>query len=150
MESKQILLLEINSSMKLKLVTENDALFLHDLLKARDSLVNISHKKVPSYSEHVNFILSNPYTIWYIIEYEGKKIGSVYLSKHDEIGISLVDNSLYDKIGKSIIKLLIKNNPRKHYLAKVSPRNKKLQNFFVNNGFTGLEYTYEIFIENES
>ena len=136
--------------MKLKLVTENDALFLYELLKTRDSLANISHKKMPSYDEHVNFILSNPYAIWYIIEYEGKKIGFVYLSKHDEIGISLVDNSLYDKIGKSIIKLLIKNNPRKHYLAKVSPRNKKLQNFFVNNGFTGLEYTYEIFVENES
>ena len=142
--------MEINSSMKLKLVTENDALFLYDLLKTRDSRANISHKKVPSYDEHVHFILSNPYTIWYIIEYEGKKIGSVYLSKQDEIGISLVDNSLYNKIGKSIIKLLIKNNPRKRYLAKVSPQNKKLQDFFVNNGFTGLEYTYEIIVENES
>jgi len=149
-ESKQILLLEINSNMKLKLVTENDALFLYDLLKSRDSLANISHKKVPSYSEHVNFILSNPYTIWYIIEYEGKKIGSVYLSKQDEIGISLVDNLLYNKIGKSVIKLLIKNNPRKRYLANVSPQNKKLQDFFVNNGFTGLEYTYEMIIEDES
>ena len=137
-------MLEINSSMKLKLVTENDAPFLYDLLKARDSLANISHKKVPSYNEHVNFILSNPYTIWYIIEYEGKKIGSVYLSKQDEIGISLIDNSLYDKTGKSIIKSLIKNNPRKRYLAKTSPQNKKLQNFFVNNGFRGLEYTYEM------
>ena len=142
--------MEINSNIKLKPVTKNDALFLYDLLKTRDPLANISHKKMPSYDEHVNFILSNPYAIWYIIEYEGKKIGSVYLSKHDEIGISLVDNSLYDKIGKSIIKLLIKNNPRKHYLAKVSPRNKKLQNFFVNNGFTGLEYNYEILVENES
>jgi len=142
--------LEINSNIKLKPVTKNDALFLYDLLKTKDPIANISHKKMPSYDEHVNFILSNPYAIWYIIEYEGKKIGSVYLSKHDEIGISLIDNSLYDKIGKSIIKLLIKNNPRKHYLAKVSPRNKKLQNFFVNNDFTGLEYTYEIFIENES
>tara|TARA_B100000949_G_scaffold172523_1_gene153030 strand:+ start:271 stop:699 length:429 start_codon:yes stop_codon:yes gene_type:complete len=142
--------LENNSNIKLKPVTKNDALFLYELLKTKDPIANISHKKMPSYDEHVNFILSNPYAIWYIIEYEGKKIGSVYLSKHDEIGISLVDNSLYDKIGKSIIKLLIKNNPRKHYLAKVSPRNKKLQNFFVNNDFTGLEYTYEIFIENES
>ena len=137
-------MLEINSSMKLKLVTENDALFLYDLLKTRDFRANISHKKVPSYDEHVHFILSNPYTIWYIIEYEGKKIGSVYLSKQDEIGISLVDDSLYDKIGKSVIKLLIKDNPRKRYLAKVSPQNKKLQNFFVNNGFIGLEYTYEM------
>jgi len=62
----------------------------------------------------------------------------------------LVDNSLYDKIGKSIIKLLNKNNPRKRYLAKVSPQNKKLQNFFINNGFTGLEYTYELIVENDS
>ena len=142
--------MEINSNIKLKPVTKNDALFLYELLKTKDPIANISHKKMPSYDEHVNFILSNPYPIWYIIEYEGKKIGSVYLSKQDEIGISLVDNSLYDKIGKSVIKLLIKNNPRKRYLAKVSPQNKKLQNFFVNNGFIGLEYTYEIIVENES
>jgi len=137
-------LLEINSSIKLRPVTKNDALFLYDLLKTRDPIASISHKKMPNYDEHVNFILSNPYTIWYIIEYEGEKTGSIYLSKQDEIGIFLVDNSLYDKIGKSIIKLLFKNNPRKRYFAKTSPQNKKLQNFFVNNGFTGLEYTYEM------
>ena len=143
-------MLEVNSSIKLKPVTKNDVLFLYDLLKIRDPLANISHKKMPSYNEHVNFILSNPYAVWYIIEYEGKNIGSIYLSKQDEIGISLFDNLLYDKIGKNIIKFLMKNNPRKRYLAKVSPQNKKLQNFFVNNGFIGLEYTYEIIVENES
>ena len=142
--------MEINSSIKLKPVTKNDVLFLYDLLKIRGPLANISHKKMPSYNEHVNFILSNPYVVWYIIEYEGKNIGSIYLSKQDEIGISLFDNLLYDKIGKNIIKFLMKNNPRKRYLAKISPRNKKLQNFFVNNGFTGLEYTYEITTENKS
>ena len=143
-------MLEVYSSIKLKPVTKNDVLFLYDLLKIRDPLANISHKKMPSYNEHVNFILSNPYAVWYIIEYEGKNIGSIYLSKQDEIGISLFDNLLYDKIGKNIIKFLMKNNPRKRYLAKISPRNKKLQNFFVNNGFTGLEYTYEITTENKS
>ena len=136
--------MEINSSIKLKPVTKNDALFLYDLLKTRDPLANISHKKMPSYDEHVNFILSNPYTIWYIIEYEGKKIGSIYLSKQDEIGISFVDDSFHDQFGNSVIKLLTKKNPRKRYLANVSPLNKKLQNFFVNNGFTELEYTYEL------
>ena len=142
--------MEINSNIKLKPVTKNDALFLYELLKTKDPIANISHKKMPSYDEHVNFILSNPYVVWYIIEYEGKNIGSIYLSKQDEIGISLFDNLLYDKIGKNIIKFLMKNNPRKRYLAKISPRNKKLQNFFVNNGFTGLEYTYEITTENKS
>ena len=143
-------MLGINSNIKLKLVTKNDALFLYDLLKTRDPLASISHKKMPSYDEHVNFILSNPYTVWYIIEYEGENTGCIYLSKQDEIGISLFDKLLYDKIGKNIIKFLMKNNPRKRYLAKISPRNKKLQNFFVNNGFTGLEYTYEITTENKS
>ena len=143
-------MLETNSNIKLKPVTKNDALFLYDLLKNRDPIANISHRKMPSYDEHVNFILSNPYTIWYTIEYEGEKTGSIYLSKQDEIGISLVDNLLYNKIGKSVIKSLIKNNPRKRYLAKISPKNKKLQNFFVNNGFRGLEYTYEMITENES
>ena len=44
----------------------------------------------------------------------------------------------------------MKNNPRKRYLAKISPQNKKLRNFFVKNGFTGLEHTYQIIVENES
>ena len=137
-------LLGMNSNVKLKQVTKNDALFLYELLKNKDPNANISHKKMPSYDEHVKFVMSKPYTNWYIIEYDKKNVGSIYLSKQDEIGISLVDNSLYNKIGKSIIKLLIKNNPRKRYLAKISPQNKKLQNFFVNNGFIGLEYTYEM------
>ena len=76
--------------------------------------------------------------------YHKFELSHLYLSKQDEIGISLVDNSLYDKIGKSIIKLLFKNNPRTRYFAKTSPQNKKLQNFFVNNGFTDHEYTYVI------
>ena len=67
-------MLEINSNIKLKPVTKNDALFLYELLKTKDPIANISHKKMPSYDEHVNFILSNPYAIWYIIEYEGKKL----------------------------------------------------------------------------
>ena len=79
--------METDSSIKLKPVTKNDALFLYDLLKNRDPIANISHKKMPSYDEHVYFILSNPYTIWYTIEYEGEKTGSIYLSKQDEIGI---------------------------------------------------------------
>ena len=138
------------TELKLREVSHSDYRFLYELLKNRNQQANISHKTMPTFEEHVEFVMSKPYYTWYVIEYTNKKIGSIYLSKQDEIGISLVDNSLYDKIGKSMIKLLIKNNPRKRYLSKVSPQNKKLQNFFVNNGFTSLEYTYEIIVENES
>ena len=42
---------------------------------------------MPTLIEHEKFVLSNPYTNWYIIKKNNEKIGSIYLSKRDEIGI---------------------------------------------------------------
>ena len=134
----------MDSNIELKQVVKNDTLFLYELLKNKDPNANISHKTMPSYDKHVEFVISEPYTSWYIIKADKKNVGAIYLSKQDEIGISFVDDSFHDQFGKRVIKLLTKKNPRKRYLANVSPLNKKLQNFFVNNGFTELEYTYEL------
>jgi hypothetical protein len=38
----------------------------------------------------------------------------------------------------------MKLNPRKRYLANVSPKDVKSQEFLLKNGFTGLEYIYEM------
>ena len=73
----------------LRKVSKSDYRFLYNLLKEREPSTNISHKNMPSFSEHVTFVSSNPYFRWYIIEYQGKKSGSVYLSKNNEIGIFL-------------------------------------------------------------
>ena len=132
------------TELKLREVSHSDYTFLYELLKNRNPQVNISHKTIPTFEKHVEFVMSKPYDTWYVIEYTDKKIGSIYLSKQDEIGISFVDDSFHDQFGNSVIKLLTKKNPRTRYLANVSPLNKKLQNFFVNNGFTELEYTYEL------
>ena len=137
-------LLGMNSNVKLKQVTKNDALFLYDLLKNKDPNANISHKKMPSYDEHVEFVMSKPYTNWYVIEYDKKNVGSIYLSKQDEIGISINNDYEYDQIVKSALKLLMKLNQRKRYLANVGPKDVKSQEFLLKNGFTSLEYVYEI------
>ena len=134
----------MNSDVKLKQVTKNDALFLYELLKNKDPNANISHKKMPSYDEHVEFVMSKPYTNWYIIEYDKKNIGSIYLSKQDEIGISIKRDYKYEQIAKPALKLLIKLNPRKRYLANTSPKDVRSQEFFLKNGFNSLEYIYEI------
>ena len=134
----------MNSDVKLKQVTKNDALFLYELLKNKDPNANISHKKMPSYDEHVEFVMSKPYTNWYIIEYDKKNIGSIYLSKQDEIGISINNDYEYDQIVKSALKLLMKLNQRKRYLANTSPKDVSAQEFLLKNGFTGLEYVYEM------
>ena len=140
-------LLGMNSSIKLNQVTKNDTLFLYDLLKNKDPNTNISHKKMPSYDEHVKFVMSKPYTNWYIIECDKKNVGSIYLSKQDEIGISIDNDYEYDKIARPALKLLVKLNPRKRYLVNVSPDDIRSQEFLLKNGFTGLEYVYEMKID---
>ena len=82
--------MKTNSQIKLTAVTKNDALFLYDLLKERKPNVNISHEKMPTYVQHIKFIESKPYSKWYIIKFGNKKIGSVYLSKQNEIGIFII------------------------------------------------------------
>ena len=134
----------MNSNIKLNQVTKNDTLFLYDLLKNKDPNANISHKKMPSYDEHVEFVMSKPYTNWYIIEYEKKKVGAIYLSKQDEIGISVNNDYEYDQIVKPALKLLMKLNQRKRYLANTSPKDVRSQEFLLKNGFIGLEYVYEM------
>ena len=134
----------MNSNIKLSQVTKNDMLFLYELLKNKNPNSNISHKKMPSYDEHVKFVMSKPYTSWYIIECDKKNVGSIYLSKRDEIGISINNDFEYDQIAKMALKLLMKINPRKRYRVNVSPKNIRLQEFFLKSGFTGFENVYEM------
>ena len=134
----------MNSNIKLKQVTKTDMLFLYDLLKNKDPNANISHKKMPTYDEHIKFVLSKPYTNWYVIEYDEKNAGAIYLSKRDEIGISISNDYEYEQIAKTAIKLLIELNPRKRYLVNVSPKDIRTQEFLLKNGFSGLEYVYEM------
>ena len=135
-----------------------DAEFLFSLLKERDSRANISHKKMPTYNAHLKFIKSKPYKKWYIVLGQIKnfsekklinsdrntKVASVYLSKNDEIGIFVSKKFHGMNIGKFALNELISRNPRKRYLANVSPKNKKSMKFFENNNFKLIQYTFEL------
>ena len=68
------------SLISLRTVRDSDGEFLFELLKERDPRANISHKKMPSYDEHIKFIKSKPYTRWYIILKSKERVGSIYLS----------------------------------------------------------------------
>ena len=136
--------MKTNSQIKLTAVTKNDALFLYDLLKERKPNVNISHGKMPTYVQHIKFIESKPYSKWYIIKFGNKKIGSAYLSKQNEIGIFIIKNMRQQKLGTSVLNILIKKNHRKRYLANINPKNKKSMGFFKKNGFKLVQYTFEL------
>jgi len=132
-----------SSSIYLKSITNSDVKFLFNLLRERDPRANISHKKMPAYDEHVNFVKSKPYSKWYIIFKSEQKVGSIYLSKNNEIGIFLSKKFQGKNIGNFALNELMKQNPRKRFLANVNPKNKKSILFFKNNGFKLIQYTFE-------
>ena len=135
------------SSISLRIVRDSDSKFLFELLKERDPRANISHKKMPSYNEHLKFVKSKPYTKWYIILKLKDRIGSIYLSKNDEIGIFLSKKYQGKNIGNDALKELIRKNPRERYLANVNPKNKKSSVFFKNNNFKLIQHTYEMMLK---
>ena len=133
-----------NQPIKLRLVSRLDYRFLYNLLKERDPLANISHKKMPSYHEHVLFVSSKPYSKWYVILYGANKVGSIYITTQNEIGI-FIKKSFQDKqIGSVVLKKLIQKNPKKRYLANVNPKNKNSINFFKKNKFKLIQHTFEL------
>lgn len=129
---------------QLKKITESDYRFLYVLLLERNPKANISHKKMPTYTEHKIFVMSKPYSRWYVIKYENKNAGSVYLTKQNEIGIFIKKEFQNKGIGKVVLQLLIEKNPKSRYLANVSPKNLKSMEFFKKNGFKLIQYTYEM------
>lgn len=133
-----------NNKITLNNISKKDLKFLYNLLLERDSRVNISHKKMPSYDEHIKFVLSKPYTKWYVVNLDGKKVGSVYLSKQDEIGIFLKKDIQGKGVGKYALNILKKKNPRKRFIANVNPKNKNSAKFFRQNGFKLIQHTYEL------
>jgi len=132
-----------NLSINLKPVDKSDIRFLYNQLKERDPKINISHKKMPTYTEHSKFVLTKPYSKWYIIIHKNIKIGNTYLTKTNEIGIFVLKAIKIKGIGKIVLEEIIKKNPRSRYLANVSPKNNKSANFFKKNGFKLIQHTYE-------
>jgi len=125
-------------------VNKKDHIFLYELLKERDEKTNISHKRMPTFKNHVKFIISKPYDKWYIIIEKEVKVGSIYLSKQNEIGIFLKKGKRRCGIGQKALELIIEKNPRKRYLANINPKNHKSKKFFMNNDFKLIQYTYEM------
>lgn len=130
--------------MRIVEVSKDDYQFLYEMLCERDPVENITHARIPDYDEHVRFVDSNPYSKWYIVYLDDEKIGTVYLSKQDEVGIFLKKKYQSKGIGKSALDLLIEKNPRNKYYANVNPKNSKSIQFFENFGFKLMQNTYEL------
>ena len=123
------------NKVELNKINNDDISFLYTLLENRDPSYNISHKIMPSYDEHERFVKTRPYTNWYVILLNSKKIGAAYLSLDDEIGISFLPEYDNEVLRKNSLTELINKNPRKKYFANINPKNEKYKQFLTKYGF---------------
>ncbi len=128
--------------MELKSVTIDDAEFLFEILKQREGSVNISHKSLPTWDNHVEFVKNFDYQAWDIILVNDQKVGNIYLTARDEIGI-FIDKKFQSKgYGTKALEMFMKKNGKKRYLANINPTNYKSIQFFGKHGFNHFQNTY--------
>ena len=137
---------QIISSKKitLKAVSKSDHKFLFVLLSQRKPSENISHKKMPTFDQHVKFVMSKPYAKWYVIFLDQNRVGSIYLTPQNEIGIHVIEEIRGKNVAKEAMSILMKKNPRSRFLANINPKNTKSIKFFTKNGFNLIQNTYEL------
>lgn len=118
---------------------------LFALMKERTKKVNISHRALPSWKDHVKFVESRPYKAWYfILGAAGEVAGGVYLSKTAEIGVFVFRKHRGRGYGPRAVELLMKKHPEKRFLANINPKNEASIEFFENMGFRHIQNTYEL------
>jgi RimJ/RimL family protein N-acetyltransferase len=115
---------------------------LYRLLGERQPHQNISHKRMPTLTEHQLFIAGRPYEAWYLIDV-GDIAGAIYLSKQREIGVSIFKRCWGLGYGKTAVQLLRAAHPGRH-LANINPANTASIRLFQDLGGRPLQVTYAL------
>lgn len=120
---------------------------LYDLLKERTPNQNISHGEMPTFEKHMAYVNTHPHKAWYYVLCRDEndnpvKVGSIYLSHKNEIGIWMFKR--FNKHGFASIALmkLFEEHPENKLLANINPKNAASIQFFKKHGFRPLQNTY--------
>jgi GNAT superfamily N-acetyltransferase len=130
---------------------------LYDIMRARstedDPHTNISHRALPPYRQHGEFVRSRPYRIWYLIKVGGLLAGATNITKQNEIGLVLLPDYRGKGIGKLVLQgLLRRHKPLPaipghragHFLANINPKNERSIRLFTGLGFALKQQTYQL------
>lgn len=130
-----------------------DALeLLYELLQERPAEANISHRSLPTFEQHRQFVTRRPYEAWYLIEVGDPLAaiagsvaiaGAVYLTKAREVGIFIFQAHLRNGYAAAGISLLREKHPGK-LLANVAPGNQASHALFLKLGGRVIQHTYEL------
>lgn len=124
---------------------------LYQLLFERNLDKSISHIEMPTFELHKEFVKSDPYKHWYLIyDYNLKHlvVGSIYLSKNNEIGLFIFDKYKRQGYGSSALNTFIDTicKDEKVLYANINPNNQESIDFFTKRfNFTHIQNTYRLY-----
>ncbi len=105
--------------------------------------MNISHRAIPSWKQHLAFIACRPYAAWYLIKSGRDYVGAIYLTAINEIGVFVAVQFRELGFGPRAVRLLMRKHGRGRYLANINPRNGQSILMFRKMGFRLAQQTYE-------
>lgn len=126
------------------------------LLLERPTEANISHKSMPAMENHRRFVQSHPYAAWYVVvanadlvaestlHQSETAVGSIYLTKHDEIGYFILKEYQRRGYAEAAVKTLIAKHGPKRYLLNIAPGNEPSLAMARKLGGKLIQHTFEI------
>lgn len=130
----------------------DDIQLLYKILGERKPWQSISHRKMPTFGEHRDFVKSKPYAAWYFIIKEvppppnepwdcNEIVGSTYLTHNNELGIFIFKEYHGQGFGSRAINLIMSMHEPPFY-ANINPINHVSREFFTKLGFKFIQTTY--------
>ena len=135
---------------------------LYQLLKERPAEANISHRELPIFEQHVNFLMGRPYQHWYMIESEiapvdsapaWVRVGAIGATKLNEITIAIL--AAHRRKGyarQAIIEFMATHEPLnakpslriERWQANIAPGNEASKALFTGLNFKPTQITYQL------
>lgn len=122
-------------------------LFAMLMERLNEENTNISHKKMPTWQEHIDFINNKPYKDWFLIfDFQSNElIGQYYITNNNEIGIYIIKRHRRNGYADIIMSKILESNviDNIEYLANINPKNEASIKFFEKWGFKHIQNTYK-------
>lgn len=137
-----------------------------ELLAERPIEHGISHTRMPSWGEHLDFMHRgpHPFRLWLVIETDDFNamdprlarqvpVGVIEVLPTNEFGVHVLKQYQGHGIGRAAVELFIRTHEplpavpalrNGRWLANVAPANKRASEFFKKLGFTKIQETYAL------
>ena len=114
---------------------------LYDLLEERPAEASISHRRMPTWKQHQNFVATSDYLDWCLIQNAAGIVGAVYLTRANEIGIGIFREFQGHGYGPNAVVMMMMKHGERNYYANINPANEPSRKMFERLGFKAVQHT---------